>query len=161
MNKIGIVTNSLYSSQTAYFAIRNVNQNLKKDYLTNFIFFLKELTIPCVEPECGVMRWEELWGFDGHVITTDIEGTRKALLSPGPLSITYYMYDLDWTRRGRNTPAYEEFAALYQNPNIRLIARNNEYKSLIEGIWNVKVAGVADDFNLDQILPIIGVSNEK
>lgn len=161
MNKIGVVINSLYSSQLAYYAIRNINDNIRKDYLTNFIFFVKDLVVPCVEPECGVMRWEELWGFDSHVVTTDLEGTRKALLTPGPKSINYYMYDLEWARRGKMALTYEDYAGIYQNPQVKLIAKTEEYKKMTENIWNTKVAGVCNDFNLTQMLPIIGVGNEN
>ena len=161
MNRIGIVINSLFSSQIAYYALRNINTNLTKDYLTNFIFFVKRMEVPCVEPECGVMRWEELWGFDGKVITTDIEGTRKTLKVPGPTDIWYYVYDLEWMRIGRNTHKYEELASIYQNRSIKIIARNEEYAKIIERVWNRKPEGIAEDFDLNKILPLIGVQNEK
>lgn len=163
MDKVGIVLNSLFSSQLSYYALRNVNKYLSKEYLTNFIFFVRELVIPCIEPECGTMRWEELWGYDGHLITTDVESTRKAMMTPGPKSITFYAYDIDWFRRLKNSnpPRYEDFASIYQNPNIKIVARNEEYKKLIEGIWNIKVAGVVDDFNMEQMLEIVGAKNDN
>lgn len=160
MNRIGIVMNSMFSSQNSYFIIRNVNNYLVKNYNTDFILFVKELTLPCIEPECGVMRWEELWGYDGHLITTDLEATKKAIVTPGPNTIYFYMNDLEWTRKNRVSSKYEELASVYQNPQVKLIAKNEEYKKLTENIWNVDVYGVCHNFDVPKMLEIVGVKNE-
>jgi hypothetical protein len=160
MNKIGILIDNLYASQLAYYVAHNVNQHLSKDWLTNFIIFVKDLVIPVLAPECAVMRWEELWGFEGKIISTTLEGTQKAVHTPGPTEIAYYAYDLDWTRLS-GIPSYENLREVYQNKDIKLITRNDEYKKFIEWSWNRKVDGIAEDFDLKKILPVIGVYNEN
>jgi hypothetical protein len=153
MTKVGIVIKSLYSSQLAYYLIKAINEFYSKNYNINFIIFVRDLVIPCVDPNCSVMRWEELWGFDGHVITTDIESTMRVMITPGPKSVTHYVYDLDWTD---GVHKHIDLSGVYQNPDINLVARNEEYAKIIGRLWNRNNVEVLGDFKLDELLKLVG-----
>jgi hypothetical protein len=140
----------------AYYAIRNVNNYLVNNYLTNFNFFVKAVYAPCIEPKCGVMRWEELWGFQGKLITTNIESTRRVMKLPATFDHYYYVYDLDWLRIGTKPWRFEELSEFYQNPSIKLLTRTKRNAELIKNIWGTS-AGVVEDFNINQLLTNIEV----
>lgn len=153
MNKLGIVLNNIGQNQPAYYAIKNSNKILKERQDLSIIIFYFNMTPQFISAQFGVMQISEAWGFDGTLISTDLQTTKKSLIMPAPKKKIFYVWDLEWLR-GLTPNSYEEMAEVYQHPEIELVARSDSHKDAIENAWNRPVKKIISDFNMEEMLDL-------
>ncbi len=99
-NTIGIVVPHLGSSQIAYETIKLTSK------LNNCIIFFEQLVEPCFKIDCAVMCINEMVGFTGILITSNINNTIMSdrLINRTKSKLYFYVWDLEWLR-----PTHKDF----------------------------------------------------
>jgi len=152
MIKIGIILDNVGVSQLAYYAIQQSNKIIESRDDSTVIVFYCNMAKPCTQPCFPIMQIAEAWGFEGILISTDLQSTQKMLVMPSAEKKIFYIWDLEWTRGQVNN--YHAMAEIYQNEDLTLIARSEEHKKAIEDAWNRPVRQINSDFDLEQVLEL-------
>lgn len=143
--KLGVLVNNLGPSQLAFNIIKNVNQSTGFDFIAFYENFLR----PCIPMNFATMQIYEAWGYDGILIATKLSNAAQLVKFPLAKNKFFYVWDLEWLYAKEKYFRYLQ--GIYANPELKLIARSQSHKDLIEDCWNVKVAGIVDDFNIKQL----------
>lgn len=158
MNKLGFLLPHLGSSQAAFYTINTANIMFGQPDIDITIFY-KELFQPCSKPLCASMNAAEIWGFDGVLISTDIDTTLMSLNAVAPKRRLFYIWDLEWTHAGKNDFIYNMQA--FRNPRVELVARSNSHAYVIDNYANRPVNAIIPDFNIHYILDYLERTNES
>ena len=150
-NKIGIILGDLSASQLAYYAIKNVNDCVGSDNY-DFVIFFESAATSILQPEASIMSVNEIFGFDGILISTSVS-TTLSMINTFAKDKYFYVWDLEWTRRhGKD---FHYLIQAYNNKDVKLIARSEEHALAIENYCNRKVEHIVNNFNLKKIVRII------
>ena len=152
MFKLGFAVNSLAPSQLSYYLVREVNRFLgeSKNADTDIVIFYQDIYTPRQMPICATMHINEIWGFDGFLISTSVSTALKSIKVPGPKRKIFYPYTLEWIRPHRTV--YSEFASAFTSKNLDIITRNLDHAEVIENCFNRHSVGHVDDFNIKMFL---------
>lgn len=148
---LGVFIKHVGASQLAYCAIKNLNTLVKVHKNFKPVIFYEEVNRECLTPGFAYMYAEELWGFDGTVISTSLATAEKVNRSTGNKRKIFYFWDFDWLRGPIN---YTNMINILDAQDMYL-ARSEEHKEVIEKILGYQVAGVVDDFNLEDLVKVI------
>ncbi len=146
--KLGILLNNLGPNQLAYNVIKTGNFIKDSDYIVFYENFLK----PCIPANFATMQLFEAWGYDGTMIATNLSSAAQLITFPLAKQKYFYVWDLEWLRMKEK--AFRPLCNIYRS-GLTLLARSETHKKVIEDCWNVKVAAVLDDFNVDQLKEIV------
>ena len=150
--KVGIMVDSLGMSQQSYSIIRELNKiNSIDDYVDIIVFYHKYDQTP-MSPHFAMMQEQEVWGFDGTVISTSLLSTEKLIRCPCPKKKLFYVWDLEWVYNPYLRYQYSK--EIYQSEEIELIARSKSHANIIEACWKKPVA-ILEDFNHEQLISIL------
>lgn len=157
--KLGIALQNWGLSEVSFLALKQANRLLEDGGVldNSIIGFYENLAHPPIIPHFAMMQTYECYGFEGAVITTDINTTRKLLNCPSPKAKVYYIYDIEWFRLKQKQ--YKNSAKIYTNPELILITRCEAYAHLLRNCYN-RDAQVVPDFNLKEIIKIIDAQDQ-
>ena len=98
------------------------------------------------------MSETDIWGYDAPVIATDLASAKTLLSASGPTEKLFYVWDLEWLR----LPDYnhEELSKIYNNDDIKLIARSDRHYMLIKECWK-EPEFVMPDFSPNALMGIV------
>lgn len=148
MQQVGIVLNHLGASQQAFYAIKEINKQLDSHpHEMDYILFYENMVKPCLQPNCAVMNYSELVGFNGTVIVTSMSQSIFTSNIVSKMKKIFYIWDLDWMRKGQSNFLYNVQAF----KDCPIIARSKDHVYHIENYANCKVAGVVEDFRMDEL----------
>lgn len=147
--KLGILLDNLGPNQLAFNVIKNGNE--VKDF--DFIAFYENFLRPCIPPNFAIMQSFEAWSYDGALVATNLSTAGKLISYPICKHKYFYVWDLEWIRLKEKH--YGGLQPIYNHPKLKVIARSQSHKDIIENCWNVKVAGIVDDCNISKIQEII------
>ncbi len=149
--KLGIAIGNLGPSQLNYFLVRHANTLLsQRPEMDITAFFESQVSHP-LPANFASMPIYEAWGYEGAVVATTFTTAQKLLDCPSPRGRFFYVWDLEWVRPF-NRRTYREWAAVYRNESLTLLARSAEHQKVISECWNRPVAGLVDDMNLEQLM---------
>ena len=149
-NKIGIIIDDLSASQLSYYVIKNINEYLGSADC-DFVIFFENSSTSILQPEVGTMNINEIWGFDGILISTSVS-TTLSMINTFAKAKYFYVWDLEWTRRHGKDFSY--LIQAYNNKDVKLIARSKEHALAIENYANRTVDHIVNNFNLKKIVRI-------
>lgn len=144
--KIGILFSNIEYNQLIHYVSEFVNRNHDID----LIGFFDNNYVLSNRLNFATMQSNELYSYDGIGIATDISTAEKLLHSPSLKKRYLYLWDLEWLRHPQKV--YHDFAKIYRNKEIKIIARTKDHADLIENCFNVKVKYIADNFKIEKIL---------
>lgn len=152
--QIGAIFDDLYANQSALSYISEMNRCVqnKDSQICPSAFFSDIRPINFQLPMFGIYNLIEAFSFKGPVFATNLSLAQKLVRFPGPSQKFFYVWDLEWLRRPFQ---YEQYVGIYRNPALKLIARSDEHKTLLENNFNRSVFGVIDDFNFEQMSLVI------
>lgn len=145
--KTGIIVRSLNSGELSKLLLEQ-----QKNIDFQIVNFILEIENPPIQPRFPINHINELWGFYNPVVTTCINTTVRAISIPSPPELFFYVWQLEWV--GRNK-WYNDYANIYANPKIKLIAKNDSDKKHLENCWGGNVIGIVENFNLKKIEGLI------
>lgn len=149
--QFGILVKNLYSSELNWRLISEAN-NLIKDNKCDIIFFYEECTPTCVYPLGATMSIVEAYDYKYPLIATGLSNAQKLITFPRQDKSIFYMWDLEWMRF--TNESFYGFKKIYNDPQLKLISRTDEHKSIFERIWDVQVSKVVEKCNLLEILDV-------
>ncbi len=144
--KIGLLVSTLGATQLGYHVLEQGNARLGESIDVDLIIFQQNVTKTWTTPTFAMMNVSEAYSFTGAIIATDVDCARKSLRFPGPSSLFFYSWDMEWLRAGRCT--YEEHARVYTDERLPLIARSDSHANLLERCWNRRVLAVVPSCDL-------------
>lgn len=154
--KLGIILPDLGPSQLTYYLVRNANALLLAEPTCDVVAFFENQVPIALPANFACMPVYEAWGYNGMLVATTFRTAQKAQKCPSPRRKLYYVWDVEWLRpRTPAPPSYREWAKVYRDPTLALLARSAEHATLIEQCWNRPVAGVVDNLNLTQLLEVV------
>lgn len=151
--KLGVLLDNLGPNQLALNVITNGNK--VRD--TDFIAFYENSAKPYISPDFAIMQAFEAWGYRGILIATSLSTASQMITFPVCKEKYFYVWDLEWIRMKEKY--FKTLHSIYSNPKLKLIARSNSHKKIIEDCWNTPVVGIVDDFDLTQMNEIIKWQN--
>jgi hypothetical protein len=153
--KLGIMVNDLSGSQQGFYLINYMNYAVNQGHEVTVFYEIP--SIPCVSIGFGIMQIHEAFSYDAPVIASNINLACKLASFPGPSEKFFYLWDLEWLRMPQKQ--YSMLQSIYRNPAYKLIARSKEHASVIESCWNVPVAGIVENFNIEHIVRMINAKH--
>jgi len=149
--QLGIVVNSLNISQHTSLLIQQLNAIKNTDEYIDIALFYDDYDISIFNPHFGIFPQKHMWSFSGPVLATNLKTAQKLINCPAPTKKFFYVWDLEWIHMPTN---FVETLDIYCNDKIELIARNEQYFSILEQQWK-KPIGIVEDFNYEQLITII------
>ena len=149
--RAGVAVNSLGISQMAFEVTKQINNIKNLDEYWDIIVFYHTYDRIINSPLFCMLHEQELWGFDGPVIATDLSTADRLLKCPCPTKKFFYMWDLEWLMSQYDV---DLLASVYMNPELDLIARSEHHASIIKDCWKEPVATI-EDFNYEQITSLL------
>ena len=150
--QIGVLLEDLSASQLTFYVIKNINDYLEKSDI-DFVEFFQNSTASMITPRFSTMSVSETWSFSGTVIATSVSTALSIQKTCIPAKKYFYVWDLDWHRRGGQD--FEYTIQAYNNPELNLIARSSSHAKAIKNYCNRDVCGIVDNFNIDQLIGVI------
>lgn len=105
------------------------------------------------------MPVSEIYGFDGVLITTDLNTTQKALNAFGWTKILFYIWDLEWLRMPQKR--WHDLIGIYGNEKLSLVCRSEEHLKAVRQCWNIEPIGVVEDFDWAVMRNLIRLAPNK
>ena len=149
-DSLGIVVRALGTNQLGYNIIKQVNAMMGGGAIYVTVFYDEHDRIPNI-PYFPMMQTMHLWGFNGDIITTDVESTYTTLRIPTIKRRFFYVWNLEWVY---NRDYFTYYSKVYNNDDVELIARSQSHFDILEQCWK-KPIGIIDDFNYREILSTI------
>ena len=147
--KVGLILPSLDASQATFNSIHAGNALVMGNPLQQVFAFTETVTAPCLQPLFPVLNVSKTRSFDGVLISGDIRTTVMASNSLQARHRIFYVWDLEWLRRGKGDFVQNMLA--FRHPSIKLIARSLSHKKMIERYCNKEVSAVIPWFDLGMI----------
>lgn len=101
----------------------------------------------------AVMGITEAFDYDGVAVATTLGTAETLLRCPGPVARYFYVWDLEWA--GHKDRSFEEYLEIYRSDRLRLVARSEADRRVIEDCWNVRVSGVVEDCDIGRWVELI------
>lgn len=151
--KFGLLVNDLGINQLCYQFIRNYNNYLlEKDDVDAILYYRNLGLFPGVQPHFAIMNMYEAYRNNDVLIGTDLNGANRILEWFTP-SRYFYVWDLEWFHIPQKS--FEQLSGIYNNPNLKILARSDQHAKILELSWGSKIAGIVHDTNIEDFAKII------
>lgn len=146
----GISVDSLGISQMAICLTEELNHIDKLDEYWDIAIFYHKFDKQISTPYFAMFQEEELWGYGGPVIATNLGTAERVIKSPRICKKYFYLWDLEWIN---NQYDVDYLSSIYCNEDIQLIARNQDHYNTIKACWR-EPAYILEEFNYEQLANI-------
>lgn len=154
--KIGIVSEDFSVSDCNFFAI-NMGNKIVAESDIDVVGFYENLPNPVIPPNFGLMNIQDIWGFDGLTICTNIDQALALKQVPGHHSKIFYVWDLEFLREGKRNFLYNLQA--YRS-DLKIVCRSEEHAKCFSNYANREVDSIIPYFNLFEFWKQFGVKDE-
>lgn len=154
--KIGLYFGTLGETQAVYEGITSANKLAAHSQAYDCSLFYANLSAPVIEPHFGSFQSNAAWKFNGTMIATNLMDAEFISKLVSTRRKIFYVYDLQWHGHDNLPPAFrrapwEACSAIYGNPSLELWARSESHAKALSDAFNVKVAGIMRNFNLETL----------
>jgi hypothetical protein len=153
MKNLSLILENTGSSQVSFFAINALNKIREKETSIDSIIFCEEIHKNCIPANFSVMPISEAWLHHGPIIATTLS-TAKKLINFASDEKFFYVWDLEWIRN-KPIKKYEDYIDVYTNKSLKLIARSESHKNIIESTFNRNVSNIVSDFNVSELMEAV------
>ena len=151
MRKIAAILDTLSASQSSFYLIKEFNK-LQGDNQYSPVCFYNNLSATPVKTHFACMNISYYSHFDGVTITTSIDTANTAIKTNNNSKKFLYLWDMEWLR---NPMDFNYVNSVLSNDDIAIISRSNSHSDLIKNYCNKEVAGVVQDWNMEQLEKIV------
>lgn len=142
---------TLSASQNSFYLIKEFNK-LQSDNQYSPVCFYNNLSATPVKTHFACMNISYYSHFDGVTITTSIDTANTAIKTNNNSKKFLYLWDMEWLR---NPMDFNYVNSVLSNDDIAIISRSNSHSDLIKNYCNKEVAGVVQDWNMEQLEKIV------
>jgi hypothetical protein len=150
--QLNILVNYLGPDQFTYSLTRSLSTRQSN---LDVIIFYENITRFLIPPIFPMFQIFEAWAQHGITISTDINTTLKLIEFPGPSKKFFYVWDVEWLRGQQRI--FDIYNKVYNNKDIKIIARCENHAKLIENNFNNKVAGIVPEFDIKTLQKVISL----
>ncbi len=154
INKLGVIVQDLTNSQSTFFLINTLNRLNQEDNIDCCIFY-ETCTLAMIPPLFSIFHMNEMYDFDGTVISTYMLGTKRLIDSPTPRQKFMYIWNLEWAKIPQF--AYNNIKDIYLNDEITLIARSSHHARLIENCFK-KPQFIFDNWDKNEVKKLCNIT---
>jgi hypothetical protein len=151
MRKIAAMLDTLSASQNSFYLIKEFNK-LQSDNQYSPVCFYNNLSATPVKTHFACMNISYYSHFDGVTITTSIDTANTAIKTNNNSKKFLYLWDMEWLR---NPMDFNYVNSVLSNDDIAIISRSNSHSDLIKNYCNKEVAGVVQDWDMEQLEKIV------
>tara|TARA_R100000995_G_scaffold79395_1_gene50438 strand:+ start:747 stop:1208 length:462 start_codon:yes stop_codon:yes gene_type:complete len=151
MRKIAAILDTLSASQNSFYLIKEFNK-LQGDNQYSPVCFYNNLSATPVKTDFACMNVSYYSHFDGVTITTSIDTANTAIKTNNNSKKFLYLWDMEWLR---NPMDFNYVNSVLSNDDIAIISRSNSHSDLIKNYCNKEVAGVVQDWDMEQLEKIV------
>ena len=151
MRKIAAILDTLSASQSSFYLIKEFNK-LQGDNQYSPVCFYNNLSATPVKTHFACMNISYYSHFDGVTITTNIDTANTAIKTNNNSKKFLYLWDMEWLR---NPMDFNYVNSVLSNDDIAIISRSNSHSDLIKNYCNKEVAGVVQDWDMEQLEKIV------
>lgn len=144
MNVAILLRNNLDFSQLSMYASRHINASKDHNIVTCCVNNIK----PAFKVDTANLPLTDINLFNGLIISTCIDTTMFAKSMVRRNDILFYVWDLEWHRRG-NKDYFRNIAAFR---NVLLATRSNSYAMELLKYSGVKTDIITPDFNVSHLI---------
>lgn len=142
----------LSPSQKSFYLIKEFNKCMNDTDISPSVFHNRNC-IPPKHPFFATKMSLFMSSFNGVLIGTTLEEARTILKLPEKSDRYLYLWNLDWLK---NPVRFQTAMQILRDDKIKIIARSVSHADLIENFCNKKTVGIVDNWNMKQLLNIIG-----
>ena len=110
---------------------------LELSKLMDITVFYQSYNRPPENPRFAQFQSNQLWGFDGTVITDSVERAKILIECPSPKRKMLYVWNLEWLY---NPGYFNKYSFVYQHDDLELVARSTNHKTIITNCWKEPIA---------------------
>ena len=151
MNRIAAVVDNLGPTQLSFYLIKEFN-SLAKHTKYSPVCFYNSLSPPVVKPHFATMNISHYATYYGCTVATSVETANLILKTENSSDKFFYVWDLEWLRKPMQ---FTDVVSIMRDERIKLIARSENHKDLIEKYANREVSGIVDNWNMQQLEEIL------
>ena len=151
MKKIAAILDTLAASQNSFYLIKEFNK-LQENNVYSPVCFYSNLSATPIKAKFACMNISYYSHFDGVTIASSIDSANTMLKTMNRSKKFLYLWDMEWLRQPMD---FNYVNSVLSHPNLAIISRSNSHKQLIENYCNREVAGVVEDWNMEQLEQII------
>ena len=142
--KIGILLKDTAASQCNFSVINAANIiNQTTEHVVSLFYINK--TNPCVRTLCCTTTLDKIYGFNGHLVATDVE-TARFLLRHNHSHYDWFLWDLEFLR---NRFRKEDLISLYSSPNFYYVCRSQCHSDELNKFADTDYShAISDNFTL-------------
>lgn len=142
---ITYVINNLGNSDLSYYCIKNIS-DISKDTMYSVGILYKNLFPPIREIDCAVMNISAISSISGKAIATDLETLELLSKTTSKTDKYFYVWNLEWL-----FAPYDYFAIRHFMRDVKLIARSESDKQIIENYTGKSCDFIVKDFNWEEL----------
>lgn len=139
------IVNNLGNSDLSYYCIESISNALKDNKYSVGILY-KNLFPPIREVNCAVMNISAISSLSGKAVATDLETLELLSKTTSKLDKYFYAWSLEWLFN-----AYDYMAVRYFLRDVKIIARSEGDKRIIENFTGKPCDFIVNDFNWEEI----------
>jgi len=151
MRKISAILDTLSASQNSFYLIKEFNK-LQEDNQYSPVCFYSNLSATPIKTHFACMNISYYSRFDGVTIATSIDTANTAIKTNNNSKKFLYLWDVEWIRKPMD---FNYVNSVLSNDDIAIISRSNSHSDLIKNYCNKEVAGVVQDWDMEQLEKII------
>lgn len=148
---VNFLVEDMGSSQLAYKLIRCANGLVADGYPV--VTFYEQMSRHILRPAFPAMQIVEAWAQPGITIATSINTAVNLIDFPGPKYKLFYIWDIEWLRGPQRI--WGALYDLFNHESLQLIARTDEYATIIHNAFNRKPEFIMENFELSTMKGIL------
>ena len=153
LNSFSVLLKDTGASQISFFVIKELNKLAETSPEIDATIFYENVHKNCIPVNFATMQISECYSQPGPAIATSFSTAQK-LRNFYCGKKLFYVWDLHWIRNNA-IKKYEDYADIYSDKNLELIARSESHKHAIQTAFNREVKHVIPDFRMSKILEVL------
>ena len=151
MKKIAAILDTLAASQNSFYMIKEFNK-LQENNMYSPVCFYNNLSATPIKTKFACMNISYYSHFDGVTVSTSIDTANAALKTKNRSKKFLYIWDVEWLRQPMD---FNYVNSVLSDPDMAIISRSNSHSQLIKNYCNKDVAGVVQDWNMQELENIL------
>lgn len=151
-HKLGILIDNIGKSSSNMHLFNALHRLNTQDNYANIDLFYNSMSPPFMNIPYSINHFSEVWCYNSNIVATSFSNISKLLLVPFNGKRIYYVWELEWIDTVLN---YNDIESVFQNPKVKIVARSDYHKQLIQKTFNQQDVPVVDKFDIGQLLEVI------
>jgi len=155
MKEIAVLVDHLAVTQSNFYMIKEFNE-IAKNPKKSVSCFTFQPSPPVIKPMFSCRNVSFISNFTGKMIATNIQALDFMLQSHTACEKYLYLWDVEF-----GAAKFDQVCEVLKDDRLKIAARSEGHKAILENNYNVKVDAIIEDWNRDQLEKFLGEDNEQ